>query len=161
MASNGAPITADTFHHLLHGCISDKESGFRHAVLAWRKLLEVKRVKPNLTTVNLLLRATRGWLSDSITYTVVQFPLSILLSDCNIGDSDLTYDVMLACMSPIEAQKHRTKLLESPVHNALESGGAKDKGSADQANSRVGALELVNRGEKDRLETYKNHTVTF
>lgn len=79
---------------------------------------------------------------------MVQFPLSILLSDCNIGDSDLTYDVMLACMSPIEAQKHRTKLLESPVHNALESG-AKDKGTADLANSRVGALELVNRGERD------------
>ena len=77
-----------------------------------------------------------------------QFPLSILFSDCNIGDSDLTYDVMLACMSPIEAQKHRTKLLDSPVHNALEAGGAKDKGSAEQTNYRVGALEIVNRGEE-------------
>ena len=63
MAASGAPITADTFHHLLHGCISDRESGFRHAILAWRKLLEMKMVKPNLTTVNLLLRATRGCLA--------------------------------------------------------------------------------------------------
>ena len=63
MAAGGAPITADTFHHLLHGCISDRESGFRHAILAWRKLLEMKMVKPNLTTVNLLLRATRGCLT--------------------------------------------------------------------------------------------------
>ena len=122
MASNGAPITADTFHHLLHGCISDRESGFRHAILAWRKLLEMKRVKPNLTTMNLLLRATR---------------------DCNIGDSDLTYDVMLACMSPIEAQKHRTALLAPPGQSALQAGGARK--AADAETSRSGVLELVDR----------------
>ena len=66
-------------------------------------------------------------------------------ADCNIGDSDLTYDVMLACMSPIEAQKHRTKLLESPGQSALQAGGARE--AAGVKNGRAGVLELVDRGE--------------
>ena len=53
---------------------------------------------------------------------------------------------MLACMSPIEAQKHRTKLLESPGQNALQAGGARK--ATDVKNSRTGVLELVNRGER-------------
>ena len=60
MSRNNIPITTDTFNHLLYGCVADKYSGFRHAILTWRKLLETKRVRPNLTTVNLLLGATRG-----------------------------------------------------------------------------------------------------
>ena len=155
MATNGAPITADTFHHLLHGCISDKESGFRHAILAWRKLLEMKMVKPNLTTINLLLRATRGRLShlmkQRLSVHQVTYQSEFSPPDCNIGDSDLTYDVMLACMSPIEAQKHRTKLLKSPGQNALQAGGARK--ATDVKNSRTGVLELVNRGERQVVPT--------
>ena len=79
-----------------------------------------------------------------------QFLLQTFPTDCNMGDSDLTYDLMLACMSPIEAQKHRAKLLEpSSKQDALhlQAGGAKGLQVADAKNSHVGHLELVNRGE--------------
>ena len=54
---------------------------------------------------------------------------------------------MLACMSPIEAQKHRTKLLESPGQNALQAGGATE--SLDVKKSRADALQLVDRGGEE------------
>ena len=78
---------------------------------------------------------------------ICQNAIRISSADCNIGDSDLTYDVMLACMSPIEAQKHRTKLLESPGQNALQAGGATE--SLDVKKSRADALQLVDRGGEE------------
>ncbi len=54
------PVTYETYNHLLQGCVSDKESGFRHAVIVWRRMMEAKRVKPDVHSFKLLLRATRG-----------------------------------------------------------------------------------------------------
>ncbi|NP_001153853.1 pentatricopeptide repeat domain 1 [Acyrthosiphon pisum] len=48
----------ETFNFLLQACISDKEAGFRHALLVWRKMI-LKRVRPSLYTYNLLLKCTR------------------------------------------------------------------------------------------------------
>lgn len=48
----------ETFNFLLQACISDKEAGFRHALLVWRKMI-TKRVCPSLYTYNLLLKCTR------------------------------------------------------------------------------------------------------
>ncbi|CAG9864301.1 unnamed protein product [Phyllotreta striolata] len=72
MLSKGMTIKDDTFNFLLQACITDKEAGFRHALLVWRKLLE-KNVNPTIYTFNLLLRTVR---------------------DCGIGDVEVTKDVI-------------------------------------------------------------------
>ncbi|XP_052818580.1 pentatricopeptide repeat-containing protein 1, mitochondrial-like [Mya arenaria] len=43
---------------LLMACISDKTSGFRHAILVWRKMLDMG-VRPSLNSFNLLLRTVK------------------------------------------------------------------------------------------------------
>ncbi|CAH1400229.1 unnamed protein product [Nezara viridula] len=58
MASKQIPLTSVTFNFLLQASASDKEAGFRHALIVWRKMLE-KKVAPSHFTFNLLLRCTR------------------------------------------------------------------------------------------------------
>nr|XP_014280697.1 pentatricopeptide repeat-containing protein 1, mitochondrial isoform X2 [Halyomorpha halys] len=58
MASKQIPLTSVTFNFLLQASASDKEAGFRHALIVWRKMLE-KKVAPSVFTFNLLLRCTR------------------------------------------------------------------------------------------------------
>lgn len=58
MASKQIPLTSVTFNFLLQASASDKEAGFRHALIVWRKMLE-KEVIPSVFTFNLLLRCTR------------------------------------------------------------------------------------------------------
>ncbi|CAK1556125.1 unnamed protein product [Leptosia nina] len=51
-------IRVHTLNHLLHACISDKESGLRHALIVWRKMLKL-REKPNIYSFNLMLRCVK------------------------------------------------------------------------------------------------------
>ncbi|XP_060599650.1 uncharacterized protein LOC132753221 isoform X2 [Ruditapes philippinarum] len=48
--------SVDLMNNLLIACISDKEAGFRHAVVAWRKFRELG-IKPKLASYKLLLHA--------------------------------------------------------------------------------------------------------
>ena len=45
MRQNHVPVTHETFDFLLQGCISDKEVGFRHALITWR-MMRQKQVWP-------------------------------------------------------------------------------------------------------------------
>ncbi|XP_063828082.1 pentatricopeptide repeat-containing protein 1, mitochondrial [Ostrinia nubilalis] len=58
MISKKIKIRVHTLNHLLHACISDKESGLRHALVVWRKMLRM-REKPNLFSFNLMLRCVK------------------------------------------------------------------------------------------------------
>ncbi|XP_052262506.1 pentatricopeptide repeat-containing protein 1, mitochondrial-like isoform X2 [Dreissena polymorpha] len=49
-------VTDNLLNSLLMACISDNTSGFRHAVLVWRKMLKMG-VKPTIRSYNMLLRA--------------------------------------------------------------------------------------------------------
>lgn len=55
MKDRKALLKVDTFNFLLQACISDKEFGFRHALLVWHKIYQ-KRLKPDLYTFNLMLK---------------------------------------------------------------------------------------------------------
>ncbi|CAL4088888.1 unnamed protein product, partial [Meganyctiphanes norvegica] len=58
MLASGLIVTTRTIATLLQACISDKEAGFRHALLAWRKMRELK-LEPNIFTYNLLVHCTK------------------------------------------------------------------------------------------------------
>ncbi|KAF5307034.1 hypothetical protein FQR65_LT07177 [Abscondita terminalis] len=77
MSARKLSIREDTLNFLLHACISDKEAGFRHALLVWRKFIE-KRISPSVYTFNLMLRCIR---------------------DCGLGELAVTNDVIKKLLS--------------------------------------------------------------
>lgn len=58
MIEKKLPLSADTFCFVLQACISDKEAGFRLALVVWHKLRR-KWIKPDIYNYNLLLRTVR------------------------------------------------------------------------------------------------------
>lgn len=87
MTSKQIPIQVATINFLLQACISDKDAGFRHALLVWRKLLD-KNIQPDIYTFNLMLRSIR---------------------DCGLGDLEVTQDVIKKLMP----SENNIKLLDS------------------------------------------------
>lgn len=76
-------LKLDTFNFLLQACASDKELGFRHALLVWHKIYK-QRLTPNNYSFGLLLRCTR---------------------DCGIGDVNTMRHVMLTILSEAKVKK--------------------------------------------------------
>lgn len=81
MLAKGIAIEDDTLNFLLQACITDKEAGFRHALLVWRKFIQ-KNIKPSLYSYNLMLRCIR---------------------DCELGDIEATKNVINLIMSKNES----------------------------------------------------------
>nr|XP_040575031.1 pentatricopeptide repeat-containing protein 1, mitochondrial-like [Lepeophtheirus salmonis] len=76
----------NTINHLLSACLSDKDSGFRHALVLWRRFVvnEKKRnVIPNAQSFSLLLR---------------------IAQECSIGKSEHKTDLLLEAMSVEQVQ---------------------------------------------------------
>ncbi|KAK4876562.1 hypothetical protein RN001_009068 [Aquatica leii] len=89
-------IKDDTLNFLLQACITDKEAGFRHALLVWRKFIE-KRITPSVYSYNLMLRCIR---------------------ECGLGDITITNDVI---NNLLLAPKTKVPLLE-PTTNDMFLG---------------------------------------
>uniref|UniRef100_A0A182MB69 PROP1-like PPR domain-containing protein n=1 Tax=Anopheles culicifacies TaxID=139723 RepID=A0A182MB69_9DIPT len=58
MVARNLNIGTDTFNFLLQACISDREYGFRHALLVWHRMHRLK-INPDRYSFNLLLRCVR------------------------------------------------------------------------------------------------------
>lgn len=58
MVSKKIKIRIHTLNHLLHACISNKDNGLRHALIVWRKMLQL-REKPNIYSFNLILKCVK------------------------------------------------------------------------------------------------------
>lgn len=110
-------IDNETLNHLLHGCISDKEAGFRHAIAAW-KLVETHKVQPDGFAYKLLLRATQ---------------------ECGAGDQNFSYDILLSCMSVDEAREHRQRV--------LTSGSDGSKGNKTENEVLENGLQVVEKSQ--------------
>lgn len=80
MQAKKIKVRSHTLNHLLHACITDKESGLRHALIVWRKMLKL-REKPNIYTFNLMLKCVK---------------------DCNLG----TKQDIAELIETIQAQIH-------------------------------------------------------
>lgn len=91
------------------GCISDTRSGFRHAILVTRIMLEM-RVPMDQHTFQLLLRACK---------------------DCGVGEERFTYDLLLACMTSAEARKHRLQLETGEVSQLASGEKRTENGGLD------------------------------
>lgn len=81
-------LKVDTFNFLLQACISDKEFGFRHALLVWHKIHK-KGLKPDLFTFNLMLKCT---------------------AECGIGDLDTMRSVIGQILSHNNQKAAENKL---------------------------------------------------
>lgn len=55
MLEQGLLVTTETINFMLQACITDQETGFRYALLVWRKMRELRLV-PNIYSYNLLVR---------------------------------------------------------------------------------------------------------
>ncbi|CAH0547474.1 unnamed protein product [Brassicogethes aeneus] len=90
MITKQMPIKIDTINFLIQACITDKEAGFRHALLVWRKLVN-KRIKPDIYTYNLMLRS---------------------IKDCGLGDLETTTDVIKKIVSEGESKMNSVRQIE-------------------------------------------------
>lgn len=84
-------LKVDTFNFLLQACISEKEFGFRHALLVWHKMYN-KRIKPDLYTFNLMLKC---------------------VEECGIGDLETMRGVIAQIISQNKAAEKNLKVCKS------------------------------------------------
>ena len=124
MKEKSVLVTEETYSHLLQGCISDKKAGFRHALMVWRSLIEEKHLRPNHFIANLLLRATK---------------------ECGSGESEFSYDILLACMSVQEAQKHRLLIEESHGPRLAIGAGEEEEGLTTDQEDTSSTVDIVER----------------
>nr|CAD7205643.1 unnamed protein product [Timema douglasi] len=103
MVDQGLSLTEDTFNFLLQACIADKEAGFRHALMVWRKLMS-RHVKPTLYSFNLLLRCTK---------------------ECGLGDPDVARDLL----QPFVVES-RLKREDAPATTSIGSVVADEESSS-------------------------------
>ncbi|XP_031621039.1 pentatricopeptide repeat-containing protein 1, mitochondrial-like [Contarinia nasturtii] len=83
-------LKVDTMNHLLQACCSDKEYGFRHALLVWHKIYRRKMV-PDQHSFNLMIRCTR---------------------DCGIGDINEMQKVIAGILtSSVKLKTNQDKVL--------------------------------------------------
>lgn len=113
------PIDVETFNFMLQACASDKEFGFRHALLVWHKMYQ-KRLKPDIYSFNLLLRCVRDTNFGDVE-SMEQVLQTILLS--NSGEQANTQIKLGAHSSGDEVQIVNTNEPESesadPTPNLL------------------------------------------
>ena len=83
MGEKRVRVNASTICHLLHGCIDDKKSGLRHALILWRKMRRFK-IQPNVQSYNLMLRAVK---------------------ECGVGDPQFIQDILIETMSSKDVRK--------------------------------------------------------
>lgn len=94
MVHKGFPLKDDTVNFLLQACLSNKEAGYRHALLVWRKLVD-KNIPPSIFSYNLMLRCIR---------------------DCGLGDIKITQNVIDNIIHNKITQKNQEqKYIESTI----------------------------------------------
>ncbi|KAJ3661805.1 hypothetical protein Zmor_006187 [Zophobas morio] len=116
------PIKDDTLNFLLQACVQDKEAGFRHALLVWRKSIE-KNIPPSLYTYNLMLRCIR---------------------DCGIGDVEVMQDTVNTLL---QNKSSNVKFLpESSTNRKLIQHSSTDEGvvNKDCKNAEIPNNAVVN-----------------
>lgn len=87
-------LEVHTMNHLLQACCSDKEYGFRHALLVWHKIYQ-RNMNPDIFSFNTMLRCVR---------------------DCGMGDLETMRNVLTMIFS---ASQQRLKIKASKQAQTL------------------------------------------
>lgn len=117
MKDNKLLLKLGTISFLLQACASDKDYGFRHALLVWHKMHKLG-LSPNKFTFGLMLRCTR---------------------DCGIGDVHTMRQVILQILS--NAEKNKNKFIVKQDEEALQIVAKENK--PDQGLKQIESNEKV------------------
>jgi hypothetical protein len=116
MTTEGHPFTNRALNALLHGCVENKQLGFRNALLLWRKM-RTKELRPSAHSYNLLLRTVR---------------------DCGVGENPEAGKELLQDVLTLDAgQSRRTDRLkkgqkQKKDRKSLLEGPKPDQSAPDQ-----------------------------
>ena len=129
MRQNKVPVTSSTFGFLLQGCVSDRQNGFRHALLTWRAMRR-KQVWPKIFSYNLMLKAAQ---------------------DCGLGDIKYTGDILQACLTAekqITYEREKIKAL-ADEKKKKRSLFEEQEESSSISSTNFGELQLVTVEDKN------------
>ncbi|XP_035784714.1 pentatricopeptide repeat-containing protein 1, mitochondrial-like [Anopheles albimanus] len=130
MVASGMSIETSTFNFLLQACISDREYGFRHALLVWHRMHHMK-VLPDRYSFNLLLRCVR---------------------DCQLGDLETTQQLIEQILrDSIGESAKKTKLLSSGDEGKLELSDKETGQALAETTERELSDRLLHEGVPDLL----------
>uniref|UniRef100_A0A182Q6L1 PROP1-like PPR domain-containing protein n=1 Tax=Anopheles farauti TaxID=69004 RepID=A0A182Q6L1_9DIPT len=137
MVARKMSIGTDTFNFLLQACISDKEYGFRHALLVWHRMHRMK-IQPDRYSFNLLLRCVR---------------------DCQLGDLETTELVIEQILSGSVPHKTQIPAIENQTFSETTDERAGEESTSPQVVCNVGnelSNQFTQEGAPDLL-SYKPH----
>ena len=141
MGTNRVGVNATTICHVLHACISDKSTGFRHALLLWRKMRQYK-ITPNVHCYNLLLRTVK---------------------ECGTGNASFLQDILIEFMSPDDVRRLKRKLEETRfIENASTNSKSNLMVNVD-IRSPISTEEKIdnNFGAATPIDDYNRNKSTF
>ncbi|XP_064094346.1 pentatricopeptide repeat-containing protein 1, mitochondrial-like [Macrobrachium nipponense] len=130
MLDQGLVVDTETLSFMLQACISDQETGFRHALMVWRKMREL-RLCPNIYTYNLLVRC---------------------ISDCKAGLPELTSQLLEGNFysqytGKAISQKERIKERHS-IESIRGKEDLKSKKQSNEVTSSSGTFEEVHESSQ-------------
>jgi pentatricopeptide repeat domain-containing protein 1 len=82
-------LTTETLNFLLQACASDKEYGFRHALLVWHKMYQL-RLRPDIYSFNLMIRCCRDTELGDLIATKEVIDTILLRNPENYSEHKLT-----------------------------------------------------------------------
>ncbi|XP_045593921.2 pentatricopeptide repeat-containing protein 1, mitochondrial [Procambarus clarkii] len=141
MIEQGLLVTTETINFLLQACVTDKQTGFRHALMVWRKMRELK-LSPDIYSYNLLIRS---------------------IKDCGSGDPQLTSRLLqekvnASCKGAKEKMKQIVKenilVIESEIkkHDPVP-------GDASSTQDISGNVEISNSNSPVTSENVKDEKI--
>jgi len=127
MRINKVPVTSETFSFLLQGCVSDKQHGFRHALLTWRAMRR-KKIWPKIYTYNLMLKAAH---------------------DCGLGDIKHTADIVQACRTREQQLSFESSWTDRSINTMKKTNENIIDNYEEKLES--SSVQIVSREEKSAL----------
>ncbi|CAF4865988.1 unnamed protein product [Pieris macdunnoughi] len=154
MISKKIKIRVHTFNHLLHACITDKESGLRHALIVWRKMLTL-REKPNIYSFNLILKCVKecNLGSKEDIQELINIIKATILQANNKSNRPLQID-----SSKDKHSKDEIKLLLSPSSVSKDNDNELQNSYDHSANQ---LLPIPLNEEQDNTSQNKENSITL
>lgn len=136
MILQGMLVTTETINFLLQACVSNKETGYRHALMVWRKMRELK-LSPDIYSYNLLIRC---------------------IKDCGSGDPQLTSKLLVgnADISNKGTKEINKKQRLTEKVLVIENENEKDTSLARNASSPQYVAECAEITSKDSHNASEN-----